>query len=144
MRRILNQAVMLTALMGLFLCSAAQAELAVIAHPDIGVDGVTEKELSAVYLGHAKRLSNDAFVTPVDQSEGSAQRKHFYKTVTGKSEAQLKRYWSKRMFSGKGKPPIVLGSDQAVKEWVAKTPGGLGYIDGKELDSSVKVLLILP
>ena len=41
------------------------------------------------------------------------------------------------------KPPVVVLSDDAVKELVANTPGAIGYIDGKSLDKSVKVILII-
>jgi ribosomal protein S3 len=60
------------------------------------------------------------------------------------SEREVNRYWAKRKFTGKAKTPKVLVSDREVKEWVARTPEGLGYIDGKSLDNTVKVLLIIP
>jgi ABC-type phosphate transport system substrate-binding protein len=55
----------------------------------------------------------------------------------------MNRYWSKRKYTGKGKPPVVALGDDAVKELVANTPGAIGYIDGKSLDKSVKVILII-
>ena len=68
----------------------------------------------------------------------------FYTDVVGKSEAQLKRHWSQLVFTGKGKPPPSVADDQAVKDWVASTPGAIGYIDGGSVDASVKVLSIIP
>ena len=61
-----------------------------------------------------------------------------------KSEDELKGYWSKLMFSGKGQPPREVGDDAAVKAWVASNPDAIGYIDGKFVDGSVKVLFIIP
>lgn len=144
MRRILTSAAMLTLLAGSLLNAQVHAELAVIVHPSSSVEGVTQAELSDLYLGKKTRLSNGAKVQVSDHAEGSAQRVHFYKTLMKKSEAQIKRYWSKRMFSGKGTPPITLDSNQAVKDWVEVTPNGLGYIDTEQVDGKVKVLLILP
>jgi ABC-type phosphate transport system substrate-binding protein len=130
-------------LAGTLFSSVAMAELAIIGHPGISLRGVTNDELSKVYLGNSKSLGG-VDVNPVDQAEGSGTRGEFYDKVVGKSESQLKRYWSQRVFSGKGKPPPSLADDQAVKDWVASTPGGIGYIDSGAVDGSVKVLSIIP
>ena len=130
-------------LAGTLFSSAAMAELAIIGHPGMNLRGVNNDELAKVYLGNSKSLGG-VDVNPVDQSEGSGARGEFYDKVVGKSESQLKRYWSQRVFSGKGKPPPSLADDQAVKDWVASTPGGIGYIDGGAVDGSVKVLSIIP
>ena len=130
-------------LAGALLGNAALAELAIIGHPGIGLRGVTNDELAKVYLGSSARLDGVS-VKPIDQAEGAPARSQFYDKVVGKSESQLKRYWSQRVFSGKGKPPPSLADDQAVKDWVATTPGGIGYIDGGAVDGSVKVLSIIP
>ena len=62
------------------------------------------------------------------------------KKVLKKSSKKIKRYWSKRVFSGKGVPPKVIGDDEAMKKWVAQTPNSLGYIDAKTLDSTIKAV----
>lgn len=124
---------------------AAQAEqLAVIAHPSTQTAGISNDALAQIYLDKSKSLPDGTPATPVDQPEGSAQRAKFYQDVTNKDERELKSYWSKRMFTGKGKPPQTLADDRAVKEYVARTPGAIGYVSGSAVDGSVKILLILP
>ena len=76
-------------------------------------------------------------------SKDSPLRAKFYKAILGKTETEMNRYWSKLKYTGKGKPPAVVLGDDAVKEVVANTPGAIGYIDGKSLDKSVKVILII-
>ena len=61
-----------------------------------------------------------------------------------KTESELNRHWAKLKFTGKGKPPKKLSSDREVLQWVSSTEGAIGYIDGKYLNKSVKVVLILP
>lgn len=131
------------ALAGALLSNAALAELAIIGHPGISLRGVSNDELGKVYLGQSSNLGGVS-VKPVDQAEGSSTRAEFYTKVVGQNEGQLKRYWSQRMFSGKGKPPPSLADDAAVKNWVASNPGGIGYVDGGAVDGSVKVLAIIP
>lgn len=121
-----------------------QADMAIIAHPSNSLVGISQEQLAKIYLGKTREFSDGKPVTPVDQREGSVIRNKFYKTVTAKDEVAVKAYWSKLLFTGKAQPPRDLGDDGEVKAWVAKNPEGLGYVDGKVLDKSVKVLLILP
>lgn len=123
---------------------AQAAGIAVIAHPSVKMAGISKSELGKIYLGKSKSLPNGKAVQPIDQSESSAARKHFNKKVLRMSTRQIKSHWSKRMFTGKGKPPKVIVGDDAVKAWVADNPQALGYIDGGSVDASVKVLLIIP
>lgn len=135
---------LILALAALTLAGAAHAELAIIAHPSAPVAGISKDQLGKVYLDKARSYPNGSRITPVDQSEGSAARTRFYTEALGMSERELKSYWSKLMFTGKGRPPQVVGDDAAVRDWVASNPGGIGYVDGKYVDGRVKVLLILP
>lgn len=144
MRRTMKLRSLGLALVAMLSVGAANAELAIIAHPDTKAAGISKDELANLYLDKAKSLPDGTSADPVDQPEGSAARAKFYEQVTGKSERQIKSYWSKRMFTGKGRPPQTLSGDDAVKAYVAKTPGAIGYIDGQSVDGSVKILLILP
>lgn len=124
--------------------ATVQAGTAVIAHPSNSLAGISQEQLAKIYLGKTREFSDGKPVTPVDQRQGSVIRNKFYKTVTDKDEVAVKAHWSKLLFTGKAQPPQDLGDDESVKAWVAKNPEGLGYVDGKVLDKSVKVLLILP
>lgn len=126
-----------------FFNAAAQAGLAIIAHPSNPLAGITEEEAAKIYLGKSASFNNGRPATPVDQVEGPTRTK-FNTKVLQKDDRELKTYWSKLLFTGKGRPPEEIGDDAAVKAWVAKNPSGLGYVDGKVVDGSVKVLLILP
>lgn len=125
------------------LSAAAQAGTAIIAHPSNPIAGITAEEAAKIYLGKSNSFANGRAATPVDQGAGPTRTK-FNQQVLQKDDRELKAYWSKLLFTGKGRPPQEIGDDAAVKAWVAKNPDALGYVDGKVVDSSVKVLLILP
>jgi ABC-type phosphate transport system substrate-binding protein len=118
----------------LFISTQALAEIVVIVNPGSGVSSLTRSEVKALYLGKSKSLK------PFDQAKGSKIREKFIDKVVGKSESQFKAYWSKKIFSGKGTPPKVLGSNSAVKSRVAGSVGAIGFIDSSAVDSSVKVV----
>jgi ABC-type phosphate transport system substrate-binding protein len=123
---------------------AAQAGIAIIAHPGNPLAGITQDQLARIYLGKTREFPNGMPVSALDLREGNPTRNKFYKIVADKDESALKAYWSKLLFTGKAQPPQEMSDDEAVKEWVSKNPDALGYVDGKVLDKSVKVLLILP
>jgi ABC-type phosphate transport system substrate-binding protein len=123
---------------------AAQAALAIVAHPSNSVSGIRADDAQRIFLGKTGEFANGRRAAPVDQTPGTASRTKFMKAVIEKSEDELKGYWSKLMFSGKGQPPREVGDDAAVKAWVASNPDAIGYIDGKFVDGSVKVLFIIP
>lgn len=126
------------------LCGTAFAEIAVIIHTSNGNASLTKSQVKAIYLKKKKTFPNSTPVIPCDQPEGSGIRNNFIKEALNKNQRQLTAYWTKRIFSGKGTPPEVIGGDEEIKAWVAKTPNALGYIDASAVDSSVKVLLRLP
>ena len=91
-----------------------------------------------VFLGKKKDLGGVSAI-PVDQEEGTPARGAFYSNVV-KSEAQLKSYWSRLIFTGKGQAPQVVGGDADVKSMVANNPNIVGYIDEGSVDGTVKVI----
>lgn len=128
----------------LMLSAPLYAELAVIAHPDNPLMGISREELKDIYLGRVRTFPDGKGATPVDQSPGSAARDHFNASVLQMSEGKRRSHWSRLMFTGKGKPPQTLSGDAAVLDWIARHPDGVGYIRGESVSKRVKVLLILP
>jgi ABC-type phosphate transport system substrate-binding protein len=135
------------ALLLMMLCAGfvpAHAALAIIVHPSNNLSGITADEAADIYLAKAGVFANGKRAIPLDQAASSPMRKKFYSAVVKKDDSTLKVYWSKLLFTGKANPPREIGDDAAVKSWVASNPDAIGYVDGKFVDSSVKVLLIIP
>ncbi len=59
------------------------------------------------------------------------------------SSNELQDYWNQRYFHGV-MPPYVLGSQDAVVRFVAKTPGAIGYVAPCFVNASVRLILSLP
>lgn len=118
----------------------ANAEVAVIVSASNGNASMSDKDIAKLFLGKSKKFPDGSHATPVDQNAGSATRASFQDKVLGKSDSQLKSYWSRLIFTGKGTPPEEKGDDAAVKQVVAGSPNAIGYIDASAVDDSVKVL----
>lgn len=120
--------------------SAAFAEVSVIvsaSNPNANID---QNTVSKIFLGKTKSFPDGTQTVPVDQNEGSAAREAFNDQILNKSDSQLKSYWSRLIFTGKGTPPKESGTDAEIKALVANNPNIIGYIDSAAVDGTVKVV----
>lgn len=81
---------------------------------------------------------------PVDQSMTSPIRDAFSREILGMPLPAVQNYWRKRMFETREFPPLVKGDDSEVIGYVAKNPGGVGYVSAStDLPPAVKALKII-
>lgn len=123
-----------------FLLSSLYAEVAVIVHKDNANDAISKGEVGRLYLGKLKKFPNGSDAIPIDLQSGDA-RKHFYAKVVRKNDAQLRAYWSRIIFTGKGQPPRQESSEDSVMNLVSSNPNLIGYVDKSKVNDTVKVLL---
>ena len=119
--------------------SLASAEVAVIVNPANG-DTISKEDIAKIYLAKTKTFPSGKTAIPIDRSEGSAIRVDFVSKVLGKDENQLKAYWSRLIFTGKGVPPKEVETDAQVKDIVSRNPDAIGFIDTGAVDGTVKVV----
>lgn len=120
--------------------SLVNAEISVIVsnnNPNTAIDQAT---VGKIFLGKTKSFPDGSQAVPIDQDDGAAARNTFNSTILGKSSSQLKSYWSRLIFTGKGTPPKQSGNDAAVKQLVANNPNIIGYVDSSVVDDTVKVV----
>ena len=115
------------------------ASVAVIVNSGNGA-AIDEGDISRIFLGKIKKFSTGDKITLVNLKYKQETRNEFEKKVLKKSASQVKAYWSKLMFSGKGKPPKELASDKDILAFVAANPGAIGYVAEGSVDGSVKVV----
>ncbi len=119
----------------------AGAEVVVIVSAKSAAAGLNAEQASDIFLSNAPSFPGGGQATPIDQPEGSPLRDEFYSKTSGKSPAQVKAFWSKMIFTGKGRPPKDGGDSAAVRKLVADNPNAIGYVDKSAVDASVKVVL---
>lgn len=103
---------------------------------------VDEADISRIFLGKIKSFSTGETITLINLDASQATRGEFEEKVLNKSASQVKAYWSKLIFSGKGKPPEELATDKDILAFVAANPGAIGYVAEASLDGSVKVVKV--
>ena len=129
---------MLLALAG----NIAAAEVVTVVSPQNPTTTLSRSEVSNIFLGKINRFPNGQPAVPIDQPESSQPREEFYRDVSNKQPADIKAYWSRMIFTGRGQPPLVVDGDEQVKKTLAGRPDGIGYIDRAAVDDTVKVLAV--
>lgn len=118
----------------------ASADVVAVVAVENPVSSLTRNEIADIFLGKLTRFHDGRLVLPIDQVENSSERTDFYLKFTGRTPAQIKAFWSKVIFTGKGQPPPEVSSGIEVKQFIAKHPDAIGYIDAKLVDHRVKVV----
>jgi len=126
-------------LTALTLSHACYADVSIVVNT-ANSSAISDTEISRLFLGKLKRFSGGESATPVNSKAGTAARADFEQKVLNKSSSQIKAYWSKRVFSGKGTPPTEVDNDAAVLAFVAANADAIGYVDAGSVDDTVKVV----
>lgn len=119
----------------------ADSEVVVIGHPGLGVPALGEQAIRDLYLGKTVQLGNGTRVQIIDLPLGHPVRNRFYTDVIGRDPGQMRAYWAKRIFTGKGTPPDTRPDERSVVRWVAAAPGRIAYVSADAVNDSVTVLL---
>jgi len=115
------------------------ADIAVIVHPS-NSNSMDASAISRLFLGKSKKFPDGSVAIPLNQIEASNATGQFNSKALKKSSSQLKAYWSKLVFTGKGSPPKSVDNNDAVLDLVASNPNIIGYVDSNVLTDKVKVL----
>ncbi|MEJ2564834.1 MAG: hypothetical protein P8164_11020 [Gammaproteobacteria bacterium] len=136
---------MMALLAMVMLCGAARAdeEIAVIVAQDMPDFRLSAAILRDIYLKKIFINEHGQDYIPLNLPAGHVLRRAFSLALFNKNARELQNYWNQRYFHGIT-PPYVLASPQAVVEFVAKTPGAIGYVPPCDLDSGVKQVLSIP
>lgn len=124
---------------GLLLSLSANAGISIIVHPSNSA-ALENKDISRIFLGKLKSFNSELTAMPMNLPEGNASRKVFEKAVLNKSPNQIKAYWSKLVFTGKGSPPMEAISETELISLVSTNPNLIAYVDDAIVTDKVKVV----
>jgi ABC-type phosphate transport system substrate-binding protein len=118
----------------------ALADVVVVVSAKSPITALSKSQVADLFSGRTRLFPNGLLAVPIDQADGSITRDEFYTKISGKSAAQIKAYWSKIIFTGRGQPPKTVSSSAEVKKRLLENPAAIGYIEDKMVDDSVRVL----
>lgn len=124
---------------GLLFSLTANAGISIIVHPSNSTP-LENKDISRIFLGKVKSFNSELTAMPMNLPEGNPSRKVFEKSVLNKSSNQIKAYWSKLVFTGKGTPPLEAISESELVNLVSANPNLIAYVDDSLVTDKVKVV----
>ncbi len=127
----------------LFAQNGKKNSVIVVANKGSELTDIDMVRLKKIYLGKLKSLPSGEKIMPIDQ-KGKKIRDIFYKKVVGKPDNEIKAYWAKLIFTGRGNAPRQLQNDRDVIDLVKREQTAIGYISSEHADSNVKVIMRIP
>ena len=130
-----------TSLIFLLLSNLAFADIAIITHPDNKVD-LSIEDIRLRFLGkHLNKESAAIKITPINLPFGHPSRAQFDRMALDKSEANIRTYWARMIFTSRARPPLEFNTETQVIQFVKTHPESIAYIDSKLANKGVKVLM---
>jgi hypothetical protein len=121
--------------------STVSADVVAVVSSRSPITSLSKSDVMNIFLGKRTRFPDGSSAVPIDQSDGSAAREEFYSRYADMSAAQIKAFWSKIIFTGRGQPPKAVANGEEAKKLVAANLNAIAYIDETMVDSSVRVVL---
>ena len=131
-------------LMALIFSGQLQAQILVIVNTRNPVIQMEQKQVVDLFMGRISVFPDKQPAQTLDLKTGNPLRASFYKTLTGKSEAQVDAYWATLVFAGRMTQPKQLADEQQLIAEVAAHSDAIAYVSRKPLPASVKVVMELP
>ncbi len=121
--------------------SILAADIYLIAHRDVVDKELSNKSIERIFLGKKSRWSDDSKIIPVMLKYGELHEK-FVSRMLSKDASQFSTYWKQAVFTGRGLPPKSFETSKELLEYIAKTPGAIGYAATPPKDAAIITIAI--
>ncbi|WP_325892681.1 hypothetical protein [Grimontia sp. NTOU-MAR1] len=117
-----------------------RAELVVVVNVENPLISLSSRQLVDLYMGRSNSYPNGESAYTTDLPEQSQERDYFYRTLVGKSSAQVNAYWARLLFTGKSEPPQTVRSSADVIALIKQNKNAIAYISKGDLVHGLKVV----
>lgn len=142
---------MVATVMGISGQASAQSSntnLVVVVNAKMPAPALTAKDVTDLYLGRTRNLSNGQAVVPLDNPAASATRARFYKALTGKAITDINAYWARLLFTGQSSPPQPMADTATLLDAVRSSPSMMAYVEQSQIPNpealGLKIVLSIP
>lgn len=126
------------ALVALGLNASVFADVAVIVHPS-NTNPLTQTDIERIFLGKSTQFPDGSEAIPINNAGDIYD--DFNEKILGRNSAQIKSYWAKLVFTGKGAPPKEVGDASSVIDLIENNQNAIAYIDSAAVTADMKVVL---
>ena len=130
-------------LLGLTLVTAAvmAQDVLVVVNKTVSCSQMSSSELREMYLGLRSHFSDVGRAIPV-VLKGGPVHEVFLHHYIGDNPDEFRTRWRKAVFTGQGAMLKEFSTEAALLDYVAATPGAIGYVSRVPDPDSVKVLMV--
>jgi ABC-type phosphate transport system substrate-binding protein len=127
--------------LALFPTLGMSQDILVVANKAVSASQISSTELRDIYTGTRSHFSDGNRAIPVIL-KGGPVHEVFLNHYIGENPDEFRTRWRKAVFTGQGAMLKEFGSEAAMLEYVAATPGAIGYCSRIPNQDSVKVLTV--
>jgi len=131
----------LVLMLGIISCwsTASAQDVVLVANQDVKIAQIGDADLRAIFTGTKTKFADGSHAVPVTLKGGPAHEV-FLRNHIGESPDEFRAQWRKAVFTGQGAMPKTFDSEAALLEYVAVTPGAVGYVSRISSQDKVKRL----
>jgi ABC-type phosphate transport system substrate-binding protein len=133
--------ILLVGLVGCWSAAGAQ-DVVLVANKGVQTSEIRNADLRAIFTGEKTRFADGSHAAPVTL-RGGAVHEVFLAKHLGESPDEFRAQWRKAVFTGQGSMPKAFDSESSLIEYVAVTPGALGYVSRVSAKDNVKSIAIV-
>ncbi len=133
----------LVLLLGVVSCwsTAIAQDVVLIANKSVQITEIKDADLRAIFKGEKTRFADGSHAVPVTL-KGGPVHEVFLRNHLGSSPDEFRAQWRKAVFTGQGAMPRAFDSESALIEYVAATPGAVGYVSRMSPQEKVKTISV--
>lgn len=124
------------------LISPALAAQTVIVNKSLAVQQLSNETLRSVVSMRMRTWDDGTPVRVFVLPDQHPLHQQFCKRVLGLFPHQLRRTWDRLVYAGIGQAPTEVSTPEEMRQRVADTPGGIGYIEKDMIDDSVRQITV--
>jgi ABC-type phosphate transport system substrate-binding protein len=120
--------------------AASAQDVVIVANRSI-VSRITSSQLRDIFTGARSRLSDGTMAIPV-VLKGGPVHEVFLRNHLGQAPGDFRTLWRKAVFTGQGSMLKEFDSEAGLLDYVAVTPGAIGYASRVRATDDVQVLTV--
>lgn len=124
-------------------CAARAQDVVLVANKSVQISEIRSADLRAIFMGTKTRFADGSHAVPVTLKGGPAHEV-FLQNHLGESPDEFRAQWRKAVFTGQGAMPKAFDSEGALLEYIAVTPGAVGYVSQISPQDRLKVQSLTP
>jgi len=128
--------ILVLGLVGCWAAAIAQ-DVVLVANQSVHISEIRDADVRAIFTGEKTRFVDGSHAVPVTLKGGPAHEV-FLQNHLGETPGDFRAHWRKAVFTGQGSMPRAFDSEAALIDYVAATPGALGYVSRVSTHENVK------